>query len=125
TGKHTTVHRELFILPNKGILIDTPGIRELQLWGTEEELATNYDDITELVSNCKYSNCRHTSEAGCAVNVALTNGTLDAKHYANYKKMKSELEKLAERNTEKARESKRRVTRNEKKKQNATYSTDD
>ncbi len=107
TGKHTTVHRELFILPNEGILIDTPGIRELQLWGTEEELDANYDDIRDLARQCKYANCRHTSELGCAINAALSDGTLEEKHYANYVKMKVELAELAEKNIEKIRLTKR------------------
>lgn len=124
TGKHTTVHRELFILPNGGILIDTPGIRELQLWGTEEELDTNYDDIAALIAQCKYSNCRHTTEAGCAVNAALKNGTLDAKHYANYVKMKDELAKLAAKNVEKIRQAKGRISRDNKKRLNELYDED-
>ena len=116
TGKHTTVHRELFILPNGGILIDTPGIRELQLWGTEEELAVNYDDIVEIAAKCKYSNCGHTTEAGCAINAALRDGSLDPKHYTNYVKMKNELVKLAEKSTEKIRQSKRHISRESKNK---------
>ena len=125
TGKHTTVHRELFILPNGGILIDTPGIRELQLWGTEEELDANYDDITELAAQCRYNNCRHTSEAGCKINEALANGTLDAKHYANYVKMKSELVKLADKNVENIRQSKRREAKHNKIKLSDSYNKDD
>jgi ribosome biogenesis GTPase len=116
TGKHTTVHRELFLLPNGGILIDTPGIRELQLWGTEEELDANYNDVAELATQCKYANCRHTNEQGCAINAALASGTLDAKHYANYVKMKQELAKLAAKNVEKIRENKRRITKDIKNK---------
>jgi ribosome biogenesis GTPase len=111
TGKHTTVHRELFILPSGGILIDIPGIRELQLWGTEEELDANYDDIAELAAKCRYANCRHTGELGCAIEAALANGTLDAKHYANYVKMKHELAELTAKNTEKLRQSKKRTSR--------------
>ena len=114
TGKHTTVHRELFILPNGGILIDTPGIRELQLWGTEEELDTNYDDIAELTRRCAYSNCRHTTEAGCAINTALADGTLDEKHYSSYLLMKQELIRLAEKNSEKARLDQLHATRRSK-----------
>lgn len=125
TGKHTTVHRELFILPNGGILIDTPGIRELQLWGTEEDLDANYDDIAELATKCKYSNCRHTSEQGCVVNAALTGGTLDAKHYTNYVKMKSELVELSIKNTQKIREDSQRSNRNAKKKANDNYGLDE
>ncbi|MGF7228560.1 MAG: ribosome small subunit-dependent GTPase A [Candidatus Saccharibacteria bacterium] len=95
TGRHTTIHRELFILPNGGLLIDTPGIRELQLWGVEEDLAENFDDIAELAAQCKYSNCRHGSEAGCRIQAALQSGELDRTHYQNYLKMRGELKHLA------------------------------
>lgn len=125
TGKHTTVHRELFILPNGGILVDTPGIRELQLWGTEEELDADYSDITDIAAQCKYSNCSHTSEAGCAINTALSDGTLEKKHYENYLKMKDELAVLAAKNVEKIKQSKRRITRDAKKKQNGSYDLND
>lgn len=112
TGKHTTVHRELFVLPGGGILIDTPGIRELQLWGTEAEIDANFDDITQLILKCKYSNCRHADEKGCAIHKALANGTLDKKHYANYLKMKSEVSTLSARKAERARLSNGRVRTN-------------
>lgn len=94
TGRHTTVHRELFALPNGGLLIDTPGIRELQLWGTEEDLDDNFDDIAALISQCKYTTCRHNNELGCAVRAALRSGLLPAAHFADYLKMKSELGSL-------------------------------
>jgi ribosome biogenesis GTPase len=99
TGKHTTVHRELFVLPNGGLLIDTPGIRELQLWGTEEELDENFDDVAALIDQCKYANCQHGSEDGCAIQAALRNGTLNVGHYASYTKMKAELGKLQKKHT--------------------------
>lgn len=121
TGQHTTVHRELFILPNGGILIDTPGIRELQLWGTEDELDVSYDDIAMLASQCKYSNCRHGSELGCSVNVALASGELDAKHYAGFVKMKQELSELATKSAEQIRQSNKRATRQNKSKLKDDY----
>lgn len=96
-GKHTTVHRELFMLPGGGLLIDMPGIRELQLWGTEEDLADNFDDITALALHCKYTTCRHGSEEGCAVQQALQDGQLEQSRYAAYKKMKAELQVLEQR----------------------------
>jgi ribosome biogenesis GTPase len=92
TGQHTTVHRELFVLPNGGLLIDTPGIKELQLWGTQEDLDNTFEDVAELISRCNYSTCGHTNEPGCAVRTALRNGALSASHYADYLKMKGELE---------------------------------
>ncbi|CAN5121517.1 ribosome small subunit-dependent GTPase A [soil metagenome] len=91
TGKHTTVHRELFVLPGGGLLIDTPGIRELQLWGSSEDLDQNFDDIIALAEQCKYTTCKHQAEVGCAVRQALQDGTLSAAHFANYTKMKQEL----------------------------------
>lgn len=91
TGKHTTVHRELFVLPSGGILIDTPGIRELQLWGTEDDLDENFDDVVQLVAQCKYTTCRHGDEEGCAVRAALIAGTLDSDHFSHYLKMQREL----------------------------------
>ena len=94
TGKHTTVHRELFVLSNGGLLIDTPGIRELQLWGTEDELEENFDDIAALASQCKYTSCSHDGEEGCAIQKALRDGTLSRSHYASYLKMKGELGEL-------------------------------
>lgn len=103
TGKHTTVHRELFVLPNGGLLIDTPGIRELKLWGTEETLEENFDDITALISRCKYSSCQHGNEEGCAVQMALKNGTLDPSHYAAYIKLKNEIISLKKRNIAKSK----------------------
>ncbi len=93
-GRHTTTHREVFLLKNGGLLIDTPGIRELQLWGSEGELEETFDDIIELATQCQFRNCRHGSEAGCAIQAALANGTLSQQHHDNYLKMKRELEYL-------------------------------
>jgi len=118
TGQHTTVHRELFILPNGGLLVDTPGIRELQLWGTEEDLEANFTDIMDLATHCEFTNCRHGKEHGCAIQAALKNGTLDKNHYANYLKMKDELTKLATKTTEAIRQGKNRA-RNYNKSRNA------
>jgi ribosome biogenesis GTPase len=99
TGRHTTVHRELFVLPGGGLLIDTPGIRELQLWGAEKGLAENFDDITRLIAQCKYATCQHNEEEGCAIQKALRNGSLEVSHYASYTKMRTELKGLRQKNT--------------------------
>lgn len=112
TGKHTTVHRELFVLPNGGLLIDTPGIRELQLWGTEEDLDVKYGDIARLAERCRYSDCQHTKESGCAIRKALQNGKLDKAHYANYLKMKAELVGLSKGRSIRAKKSNRRPRQN-------------
>lgn len=111
TGKHTTVHRELFILPDGGILIDTPGIRELQLWGTEDELDASFDDIALLAQKCKYTDCQHDKEKGCAVHKALANGLLDKARYSNYLKMSSEISQLNSRATERSRNKSDRTRR--------------
>lgn len=97
TGRHTTVHRELFALPGGGLLIDTPGIRELQLWGGQEDLDENFDDIQALVASCKYTTCRHNGEEGCAIAAALADGTLESSRYDHYLKMKNELAGLEKR----------------------------
>jgi ribosome biogenesis GTPase len=120
TGKHTTVHRELFVLPNGGMLIDTPGIRELQLWGTEEDLEDSFDDVTKLIAQCKYASCQHNGEEWCAIEVALHNDSLDPRHYAAYLKMKSELvelkvRKIAKSKADSAKAKKRNLTKQGKK----------
>lgn len=91
TGRHTTVHRELFVLPGGGLLIDTPGVREFQLWGVAEGLDDSFEDVAVLAAACKYSTCRHGNEPGCAVRLAIEAGQLDAQRYAAYLKLKAEL----------------------------------
>lgn len=100
TGKHTTVHRQLYVLAGGGLLMDTPGIRELQLWGTQGELDDSHNDIALLISRCKYSTCKHQDEEGCAVRQALQDGSLDEARYAAYRKMRTELASLKTKNTE-------------------------
>ncbi|MAT38752.1 MAG: ribosome small subunit-dependent GTPase A [Ectothiorhodospiraceae bacterium] len=93
-GRHTTTSRSLFVLPDAGILIDTPGMRELGLWGDSDQAGTAFQDIEELMEGCKYRDCTHTVEAGCAVLAAVESGELDEKRYQNYRKMQKELEYL-------------------------------
>lgn len=93
-GRHTTTHRELFVLPNSGLIIDTPGLRELQLWGTEEDLSDAYPEIDALTKKCKFSNCTHTAEIGCAIQEALATHELDAELYSSYVKFQKELRYL-------------------------------
>jgi ribosome biogenesis GTPase len=119
TGQHTTVHRELFVLPGGGLLIDAPGIRELQVWGTEEELSENFDDITHLITQCKYTNCQHNGEEGCAIQAALRSGSLEATHYASYIKMRAELKGLHQKNIVQQRRS------NEKSRRSLNRQTED
>lgn len=101
-GRHTTTHRELIVLPNGGIVIDTPGMRELQVWGDEEGLKHVFDDIEELALNCRFKNCGHENEPGCAILEAVNNGTLDPGRLKNFYKLKKEFSYLADRHTMKA-----------------------
>lgn len=88
-GKHTTTHRQLLLLPNGGIVIDTPGMRELRL--STGNIDKTFEDIEELSTMCKYKNCSHTDEPNCMIQNALTNGTLDQSRFASYLKLKREV----------------------------------
>ena len=93
-GKHTTTSRELFLLPNGGIVIDTPGMRELQLWISDNGFANTFDEIGELSKECRYSDCTHIHEKGCAVLETLGRGELSQVKYDNYLKLNKELKYL-------------------------------
>lgn len=96
-GRHTTTHRELIFLPSGGMIIDTPGMRELQLWGTGEGFKGTFDDIEKLASKCRFSDCQHENEPHCAVKKALQMGTLERSRLENYRKLQKELSFLASR----------------------------
>ncbi|MCK3684782.1 ribosome small subunit-dependent GTPase A [Maribellus sp. YY47] len=89
-GRHTTTHRELFVLDNGSIVIDTPGMRELGMTDESSGIDLTYDQITELSDSCRYSDCTHTSEKRCAVLDAVENGDLSEETYQNYLKLKRE-----------------------------------
>jgi ribosome biogenesis GTPase len=89
-GRHTTPHREMLVLPNGGIIIDTPGLRELQLLSVEEGMQESFDDIEELGANCRFRNCKHDTEPNCAVKKALEEGTLDSGRYESFQKLQRE-----------------------------------
>jgi ribosome biogenesis GTPase len=91
-GRHTTTSRELFALPGGALLIDTPGLRELQLWGATEGVEQAFSDIEELAAQCKYGNCGHTTEPGCAVQAAIAEGRLDESRLENQRKLEREQE---------------------------------
>lgn len=93
-GKHTTTRRELFILPGGGLLIDTPGMRELQLWSSEESLSNTFEDVESLARQCRFRDCRHAEEPGCAVQKAVVEGLLDPARFRNYLKMQKEIRYL-------------------------------
>jgi ribosome biogenesis GTPase len=93
-GRHTTTHRELILFPTGGILMDNPGMRELHLWGEADDLAESFSDIETLAANCKFNDCRHKTEPGCAVTKAIEAGNLNSERLASYHKLKDELVKL-------------------------------
>ncbi|OGC92873.1 MAG: ribosome small subunit-dependent GTPase A [candidate division Zixibacteria bacterium RBG_16_53_22] len=93
-GRHTTTYRQMLVLPEGGIIIDTPGMRLIKLWGDEDSVGRAFEDIEELGALCRFRDCEHMSEPGCAVQVALVNGSLDRKRYESYLKLKKELRYL-------------------------------
>lgn len=88
-GRHSTTHRQLLLLPNGGIAIDTPGMRELQIF--TGNLSATFEDIDELASGCKYKDCSHGNEPGCAVREAIKNGILAEERFASYLKLQREM----------------------------------
>ena len=93
-GRHTTTHRELVPLPSGALLIDTPGMRELQLWAGEEALDSSFGEIAELAAGCRFADCSHEHEPACAVKGAIADGSLPAERFASYRKLLRELRAL-------------------------------
>ena len=91
-GTHTTTRRQLIVLDNGVMFIDTPGMRELGLLGASEGLKKGFEDIIELSNACRYADCSHTQEAGCEVLTAIANGVLSEERYASYMKLRKESE---------------------------------
>lgn len=96
-GRHTTTNRELVVLPAGGLIIDTPGMRELQLWNADAGLSQTFEDIENLERQCRFSNCQHQGEPGCAIEAALAAGTLDGERYNSFLKLRKELAYLSRR----------------------------
>jgi ribosome biogenesis GTPase len=90
-GKHTTTHRELIVLEGGGILIDTPGMREIQLWGGNEGIDESFEDIKYIAKNCKFNDCQHDTEPGCAVKKAIEKKELAEERLESFRKLKREL----------------------------------
>jgi ribosome biogenesis GTPase / thiamine phosphate phosphatase len=103
-GRHTTTHRALHRIPGVGLLIDVPGMRELKIAEVDTALAAVFDDIEAIASACRFSDCRHESEPGCAVRKAVAEGAIDARRLRNYRKLLRENERhnasLAERRSQ-------------------------
>ena len=91
TGRHTTTSRELILMPGGGVVIDTPGMREIQMWAGEDDLADTFEDIGELAARCRFKDCQHKAEPGCAVKAAAERGDLDATRLDSYEKLQKEI----------------------------------
>ncbi len=95
-GRHTTVTRDLVPLPGGGIVVDTPGIREVGLWHAEEGLAKTFPEITEAASHCRFSDCRHDREPGCAIRAARSDGRIPDRRLEHWLQLRAELQWQAE-----------------------------
>jgi ribosome biogenesis GTPase len=102
-GRHTTTHRQLLVLPGGEILVDTPGLREVGLWSGEEGLERTFPDVEEIAARCRFRDCGHRSEPGCAVQAAMLDGTLESGRFESYRKLQRELAHLARRQDQRAR----------------------
>lgn len=108
-GVHTTTHREMILLPDGGLVIDTPGMREIQMWTDTEGITRTFKDIEELAEQCRFNDCLHGDEPGCAIQKAIDNGDLDAKRLQSYLKLQRELQHLSLRKDRKARHQASRI----------------
>lgn len=91
-GKHVTTHRELFVLENGGLLIDNPGMRELGVTDSKEGIEITFNELYEIAQDCKFKDCKHINETGCAVLEAVETGILSNEIYENYLKLNKEQE---------------------------------
>jgi ribosome biogenesis GTPase len=119
-GRHTTTHRELIMLDRGGVILDTPGIRELQLW--DADLEQTFADVEQIAGDCRFSDCNHDREPGCAIRAALADGSLSEERWQSYVKLQRELEAIEARRNhllrqERLREYKIRARQNRPKKQ--------
>jgi len=108
-GRHTTTHRELFELPGGALLVDTPGIRALEVLGADEGVETVFDDVVDIAATCRFSDCRHEGEPGCAVRAALADGRLTESRLASHRKLERELARAARETDPRARAEHRRT----------------
>lgn len=108
-GRHTTTHRELFVLPSGALILDSPGMREMAVWGAEEGVSATFEDVAEIVASCRFSDCRHAGEPGCAVAAAFESGALTEDRWRGYDKLQRELAYEARKDDPLARAETRRV----------------
>ncbi len=111
-GRHTTTARQIFVLPEGALLMDTPGLRELQLWEADQGIAQTFEDIDALAQQCRFGNCRHKDEPGCAVQASLQAGVLDSARLENWRKLQREQQFLQRKMDPEARQNeKQRIKR--------------
>jgi ribosome biogenesis GTPase / thiamine phosphate phosphatase len=108
-GRHTTTHRELFELPGGALLVDTPGIRALEVLGAETGVEAAFDDILDIAATCRFSDCRHDGEPGCAIRAALDDGRLTEDRLASHRKLERETARIAREGDPRARAEHRRT----------------
>jgi ribosome biogenesis GTPase len=101
-GRHTTTHRQLILLPSGALMIDTPGMRELQVWSGAEGLPETFPEMERLAQQCHFRNCQHQQEPGCAIQQALADGHLDQRRFLNYQKLQRELHYLTRKQDQRA-----------------------
>ena len=99
-GRHTSVHRQLLVLDEGGVVIDTPGMREIQLWEADEHVDEVFPEIEARAGDCRFRDCRHETEPGCAVKAAVADGTVDASRYESFLKLQHERDQFAARQEE-------------------------
>ena len=108
-GRHTTTHRQLVLLPSGRLVLDTPGMRELGLWDADAGVAATFADVEALAAACRFRDCAHETEPGCAVQAALADGSLDAGRWRSYVKLQRELAHLARKDDPHERAEQRKV----------------
>jgi len=108
-GRHTTTNRELLRLPGGGLVLDTPGLRELGLWDADEGLAETFGDVEELAAACRFADCAHATEPGCAVRAALEDGSLTAERHESWDKLRREQAHLARKQDLRLRQAQQRT----------------
>ena len=111
-GRHTTSYREILPLPSGALIFDTPGLREIQIWGDGESLSDVFPDLEELTAKCRFRDCRYESEPGCAVQEAIASGALDERRLAHYRQLAAELDELAQLQNRRAQILEKRALRN-------------
>jgi ribosome biogenesis GTPase len=121
-GRHTTTNRQLLLLPNGGLFLDTPGMRELRLWESEDGLAQAFDDVAAAAALCRFADCSHEGEPGCGVRAALADGSLTHERYDSWRKLEAELRHLAVKQDKRLRsEAKKEIRRRARTRRKVTW----